>query len=175
MPKTSVIRNIDKEELVAVVANAKTFSDILRKYDLPSIGGIVRSLRRILSEYSISFEHIRLGRDSNKGKTLPRRYLMSLESLLVVNSKAHRGCLKKRLIKDGLLLNHCYECGLQGLWNHKKIVMILDHINGIHDDYRIENLRLLCPNCNSQTDTFAGRNKRYKHSKDEVAGNLNTL
>lgn len=49
-------------------------------------------------------------------------------------------------------------CGLGNNWNGKPLVLILDHINGIYNDNRIENLRLLCPNCNSQTDTFAGRN-----------------
>jgi 5-methylcytosine-specific restriction endonuclease McrA len=51
-------------------------------------------------------------------------------------------------------------CGQQPMWNGKQLVLILDHINGINNDNRLENLRLLCPNCNSQTPTFAGRNAR---------------
>lgn len=51
----------------------------------------------------------------------------------------------------------CSICGNTGEWNSKKLVLQLDHINGIHNDNRIENLRLLCPNCHSQTDTFCGK------------------
>ena len=63
-------------------------------------------------------------------------------------------------MKSGILKNKCSICGLDGKWNDKKLIMVLDHINGINNDNRKENLRMLCPNCNSQQPTFAGRNKR---------------
>jgi hypothetical protein len=65
-------------------------------------------------------------------------------------------------LREEVLLNECYLCGSPPLWSGKPLVMILDHANGDRADNRIENLRLLCPNCNSQQQTFAGRNKgRY--------------
>lgn len=69
--------------------------------------------------------------------------------------------LKIRLLREGLLEPKCYavDCGLTE-WKGKPISLQLDHINGDNLDHRIENLRLLCPNCHSQTDTFAGKNKR---------------
>jgi len=73
------------------------------------------------------------------------------------NSSYGRGPLKKRLLKNGMLKNECYICGIKNEWNGKSLVMVLDHINGINDDNRLENLRMLCPNCNSQQDTFCGR------------------
>ena len=77
------------------------------------------------------------------------------------NSTYSRNHLKKRLIKNGILENKCDICGLLPEWQEQKLVMVLDHINGIRNDNRKENLRLLCPNCNSQQSTFAGkRNKQ---------------
>ena len=67
--------------------------------------------------------------------------------------------LKERLIKEGILTKICSECGITDEWNNKPITLQLDHINGVRDDHRLENLRLLCPNCHSQTDTYCGRNK----------------
>jgi hypothetical protein len=41
--------------------------------------------------------------------------------------------------------------------------LVLDHINGVHDDHRLENVRILCPNCNATLDTHCGRHKTRKH------------
>jgi hypothetical protein len=68
--------------------------------------------------------------------------------------------LKKRLLEEGFLVNKCSECGLSDTWNGNPIVLQLDHINGINNDHRLENVRLLCPNCHSQTDTWCGKGKR---------------
>jgi len=80
-----------------------------------------------------------------------------LEKILVENSSFSRSHLKKRLIKNGLLEKKCQICGMEPTWNNNPLSLVLDHINGVNNDNRIENLRLLCPNCNSQTSTFAGR------------------
>jgi len=66
--------------------------------------------------------------------------------------------LKKRLLKEKILENVCSICGITK-WNDKPINMQLDHINGISTDHRLENLRMICPNCHSQTETYCGKNK----------------
>ncbi len=66
--------------------------------------------------------------------------------------------LKNRLIKEKILENICSECGLN-VWNNKPINLELDHINGVRTNHKLENLRLLCPNCHSQTDTYRSKNR----------------
>jgi hypothetical protein len=71
---------------------------------------------------------------------------------------ATRACVRKIIIKDNLIPYECSECGISE-WNDKKLALHLDHINGKNGDHRLENLRFLCPNCHSQTDTYTGKNK----------------
>ena len=97
----------------------------------------------------------------DKGRITLRDRLVPLESLLVVGgARSCRGTLKRRLLEEGLLEYRCAadECSLTE-WLGRPIALQLDHINGDPCDHRIENLRLLCPNCHSQTDTW-GRKAR---------------
>lgn len=96
-----------------------------------------------------------------KSKAIP------LEEVLTENSRHNVATRKKKLIKLGLLENKCYECGSPPVWREKRLVLILDHINGDNTDNRIKNIRLLCPNCNSQMPTFCGRNK-FRKLKSEA-------
>ena len=158
--RTSPIWTIDCVKLSQVVQNNDSFSEILRYFGLcPSNGGgRFRDLKKRLRLDGIDYSHIN---SSNKGKIF--RSLVPLEKILVSNSTYSRGHLKTRLIKNNLLKNECVICRQTATWNSKKLVLVLDHINGIRNDNRIKNLRLLCPNCNSQQDTFAGRkNKKPK-------------
>lgn len=67
--------------------------------------------------------------------------------------------IKKRLIEMGRE-ERCQECGLGALWEGKELKLQVDHINGVRTDNRLDNLRIICPNCHSQTDTFAGKRHR---------------
>lgn len=82
-----------------------------------------------------------------------------LEEILIKDSKySNRQSLKKKLIKFSLMEDVCAVCGCPPIWNGKPLVLQLDHINGVGDDNRIENLRIICPNCHTQTDTFCTKN-----------------
>lgn len=114
-----------------------------------------------------------LGQGHLKGKTHNWTKGRDLNEILVQNSDYLSGTsLKRRLIKLNLLTNQCYECGMLSQWNDKPLVLQLDHINGDHRDNRLENLRLLCPNCHSQTDTFASKNRKGKTKTTKISDPL---
>lgn len=79
-----------------------------------------------------------------------------IENSLYTNNRV---LLKKRLFDAGILENKCILCGQGPVWNELPLTLQLDHINGKNNDHRIENLRILCPNCHTQTDTFAGKRR----------------
>jgi hypothetical protein len=91
---------------------------------------------------------------------------IDLSDILIINSTYDRGHLKRRLYADGLKKRECEMCGQGEEWQGKKMSLILDHINGVNNDNRIENLRIVCPNCNATLDTHCGKkNKGVKLDK----------
>jgi DNA-binding CsgD family transcriptional regulator len=95
----------------------------------------------------------------NRGAITARPHGLPLEELLVPGVHRSRFNVKTRIVKAGLKQKLCELCGIAS-WNGRPITLALHHMNGDRHDNRIENLQLLCPNCHSQTDTFAGRNGR---------------
>jgi hypothetical protein len=89
--------------------------------------------------------------------------IFNKEEVFIENSKVRRGRIKELIIKENLIEYKCDGCGNCGEWMGKKIVLDLDHINGVNNDNRLENLRFLCPNCHSQTSTYKGRNVKNKN------------
>lgn len=101
----------------------------------------------------------------SKGKQLTSNDLIFIE-----NSNYSNEIVKKRIIDENLLEYKCLKCQIDS-WCGETIVLDLDHINGNNKDNRLENLRFLCPNCHSQTDTYKGRNKnngKQKISDEEL-------
>jgi len=161
--RTSAIWSISVEELKNIVKNSDSLSKVLKHFGLHNKGGNAKTLKKRLEEDKIDYSHISLGMNSNKGRKFPSK-AFPLEDVMIENSTYSRGLLKKRLLKNGMIENKCIICDQLPEHNNQKLVMVLDHINGKHDDHRIENLRMLCPNCNSQQKTFAGRSLRKKYN-----------
>lgn len=91
-----------------------------------------------------------------RGEIVPRPRFRPLDEVFAPNTHRNRGQLKARLLTQGLKENRCERCGTAE-WRGRPLSFALHHINGDRLDNRIENLELLCPNCHSQTDNFAGR------------------
>jgi hypothetical protein len=81
-----------------------------------------------------------------------------LSELLVENATYSRKALKRRLYREGLKRRRCELCGQDEDWYGRRMALILDHINGIANDNRLENLQIVCPNCAATLDTHCGRN-----------------
>jgi len=148
------------QELITAVKDSISKAEILRKLNLVPMGANYITLNNKIRQLRLSTSHL-LGKSHLLGqhRKLPR---ISFETVLTVNSTYNRACLKRRLIADHLLINQCAICGCVPLWRNKLLVLVLDHKNGINNDNRLENLRLVCPNCNSQLPTFCGR-KNLNH------------
>lgn len=92
------------------------------------------------------------------------KIIISDDEIFVENSTYSNELVKQRIVNQNLLEYKCSKCGIDH-WQGETIVLDLDHINGNNRDNRISNLRYLCPNCHSQTDTYKGRNKNTGKQK----------
>jgi len=153
------LHEIPEDHLRVVVAASRTSTDALRRLGLSTGGGEHHQrFERKLEELGISTTHfVYHAAPTSCRKGGSRK---ALGEILVRGSTYNPRKLKKRLICEGVLEERCAECGVGPEWNGKPLVHQLDHISGDRSDQRLSNLRLLCPNCHSQTPTFAGRNKR---------------
>lgn len=108
-----------------------------------------RRLHELIEAENISITHFK----KTEKKPLVERLIK--DGGVICGSK-----LRVYLIKNKLKEDKCSICSIPPIWNSKPLIMQVDHINGDHHDNRIENLRFLCANCHTQTDTYTGRNLR---------------
>ncbi len=147
---------------IEVDVTGKAYSDARRRYDWLAIKAYYdegHTYRQCAATFG--FSAASWAKAIRRGDILPRLHRRSLEQVL---KQSPRIVVKRHLIRAGILENRCSLCGLDE-WRGKPISIQIDHINGVRDDNRIENLRMLCPNCHSQTETFGTRNWKFKRSR----------
>ncbi len=163
MPLThNNLKKVGKEDLQRILDEASSLADVLRKLDYNcTTAGNFQRLKKRITEENLNLDKFEKNKQEfHKSQGGKKQKKKPLEEILVKCSTYNTKELKRRLIKEGLLRHECYECGNRGEWKEKHLALQLDHINGDNKDARIENLRILCPNCHSQTETFSG--KRFK-------------
>jgi hypothetical protein len=148
-------------ELAEAAGVCISLRGVLQRLGLHPSGANYKTLWSALRRLGIDTRHFR-GQGHLKGRTHTWTPRLRLDAVLVAaSSYSSIHTLKRRLGAGGLLQQKCSECGLTE-WRGARLALVLDHVNGDPRDHRLENLRFLCPNCNSQTPTFAGRNKRRR-------------
>jgi hypothetical protein len=121
------------------------------------VGGNHRVFRRYVDEiWCIPTDHFDPAEARLAG--FRRIYPAGLADVLVEGSTYSRKALKRRLYEAGIKARCCELCGQGEEWRGSRMSLILDHINGVPDDNRLENLRIVCPNCAATLDTHCGRN-----------------
>jgi 5-methylcytosine-specific restriction endonuclease McrA len=153
------LRRRSQDEYQRAVAETFSAAAALRVLGLRPAGGNYATLHSRIREHMISIAHW-TGQGHLRGKTNAHVPSIPLEQILVKRSR-YRGStslLKSRLVRAGLLRYCCARCGMSQ-WMESVLALHLDHVNGDRTDNRLENLRLLCPNCHSQTPTYCGRNR----------------
>jgi hypothetical protein len=153
------------DELRQAVDASECLSDVLRRLGLRPAGGNHRNILGWIDRLGISIDHF----DPDVGRRRPRGR-RPLAEILVEHSSASRQHLKARLYAEGLKARRCELCGQGEEWNGRLMSLILDHINGVADDNRLENLRIVCPNCAATLDTHCGRNTRLERRECERCG-----
>ncbi|SCL20694.1 Winged helix-turn helix [Micromonospora rhizosphaerae] len=148
------------EALAEAAAGAQSIAGVMRALGVRISGGSHAHISRQLKRFGIDTSHF-TGSVHNKGQRGARRTnsLQLLVQLPAGSRRAPGGRLKWAL-RDIGVPEECEECGVGPRWRGRPLTLHVDHMNGDFLDNRPPNLRILCPNCHSQTDTYAGRNKR---------------
>lgn len=167
------IYKLSDEQFVELLKNSSTISEVLFKlgYSVKGNSWGFAKIRQRMSDLNLDGSVF-------KGKSPITKYgslhKVNASDILKPNCKHARSVLRRYVIKNNLIPYRCAICGCVE-WQGRTLSLELDHINGINNDNRIENLRFLCPNCHSQTTTYGSRNQQRNDSDYEISDDLRDL
>lgn len=151
MGKKSKIYEVSDSEFIKIVNDSNSFNGILKKFGMSHGRGQQEILKKRCNELNLDVSRF----NKNGGGIIKR---IDSSNIFVKNSPYTSSYhTSKRIQKEKLIEYKCAICGNIGIWNDKKLSLQLDHINGDRKDNRLENLRFLCPNCHTQTETYCSK------------------
>ena len=152
------------EQLIEAVKTSLSIAEVCRKLGIKAVGGNYATIHNKINKLNLDTTHF-TGKAWNQGLkykvVVPAK---PLQEILKENTPYQSYKLKLRLIKEGLKEEKCECCG-NTEWLGQPIKLELHHINGNHNDNRLENLQLLCPNCHAYTDNYRGKNIKWSAQK----------
>ncbi|RSN50584.1 HNH endonuclease [Streptomyces sp. WAC 04229] len=151
-----------REILEPVVAESASVYEVLRRLGLAPVGGHHANISRRIKAYGIDTSHftpvVRTERQRlNQRRRTPAEILVEDTS---DDARRTPGSRLKRAMRELGMEERCSLCGVESVWLGEPLPLEVDHIDGNWRNNRLENLRLLCPNCHSTTDSYRGRGKR---------------
>ena len=149
------------EQLEAAVRGSTNYRSVLARLNLQPAGGNYSQLKKYIREYGLTTDHF-TGQAWSRGRTLVRPPRRALADILTIDSDCGSHWLKQRLFAADVKQRRCEECGWARMAADGRVPVELDHINGDRRDNRLENLRVLCPNCHSLKPTHRGCNRRQR-------------
>ncbi|GGQ53153.1 MULTISPECIES: HNH endonuclease signature motif containing protein [Streptomyces] len=151
-----------RQILEPVVARSSSVNDVLRRLGLDPVGGHHTHISRRIKAYGLDTSHFTPVVRTERQRYNQRR--QTAEEILVAQEPAHArrvpGSRLKRAMREMGVEERCALCGVEAVWRGKPLSLEVDHIDGDWRNNRIENLRILCPNCHSTTDTYRGRARK---------------
>lgn len=164
----SILYEFTPSELQKLLDTSDSYCDLLRKVGLTPKGSNPKTLHKIINEYGLDETKLNENRKNlylRNSLCTHKKTKKSLDDIL--NNKCTFTSsykLLRRLVGEGYKEYKCENCGLTD-WLGKPLSLQLEHIDGNHNNNSFDNLKILCPNCHSQTDTFAGKNVDHSQSK----------
>ncbi|MEU6590175.1 HNH endonuclease signature motif containing protein [Streptomyces sp. NPDC046881] len=150
-----------REVLEPVVAVSTSTNEVVRRLGLDSVGGHQANIARRIKAYGIDTSHFTPAVRTERMRHNQRR--RTPEEILVEDTSAHAPRVPSQRLKRAMrelgVEERCALCGTEPLWLGERLPLEVDHVDGNWRNNRVENLRFLCPNCHSTTDTYRGRGK----------------
>jgi hypothetical protein len=145
------------EQLINAVKTSNKMCEVIKKLGLTALGRNYTTINNYIKKLALDTSHF-LSRRELACEARKHINKLTNDELFAVND-VNRNYIKRIILKEHLIEYECQICKITN-WCGQKLSLHLDHINGINNDNRLDNLRFLCPNCHSLTETYCAKNKR---------------